>query len=105
MAPGATLALIGAVAVSPSGPAYTQSGQPKGPNVRVVNMESEPVPVKDTDSLSKEYAHMLFRDNDSEPVVPAGKRHVFEHITRGVLLGWWKRAGSSEGEDRAAQGA
>jgi len=40
-------------------------------------------------------------DNKETPML----LHVFEHITRGVLLGWWKRAGSSEGDGRATQGA
>lgn len=31
--------------------------------------------------------------------------HVFEHITRGVLLGWWNRAAAFEGDERETHGA
>jgi hypothetical protein len=45
MVNGASLALIGVIVLAAPGIAHAQKGRPAGPDVRVVNTPSEPVPV------------------------------------------------------------
>ena len=81
MALGAYLALIGVLAIATSGPAYTQSGQPNGPNVSVINTPAEPVPMRDVDNPARQPFHLqMFGDNNSF-TVPAGKRLVIEFVS------------------------
>ena len=84
MALGASLTLIVAFAISSSGPAYTQSGNQSGPNVRVINTPAEPVPVTNVDNPPREYVHTTLANNGY--VVPAGKRLVIEHISGSIVL-------------------
>lgn len=109
---GATLALIGAFALATSGPAYTQSGQPVGPNVKVINTPSEPVPVTlqgttqidtanpipvfDIDSGARDPGtgesemHLLeggIQANATLSVVPEGKRFVIEYVSAAARMG------------------
>jgi hypothetical protein len=92
----AYLALVGVMAISTVGPAHTQGGKSKGPDVRVINTSAEPVPVSiqgvaqiDSSSpLSVKIVETEVRQpfhaaiTESTPlVVPAGKRLVIEHVT------------------------
>ncbi len=81
MALGAYLALIGVLALTTSGPAYTQSGQPVGPNVRVVNTESEPVPVHDVGNQSRVPFQIQLTRAEPTYDVPADKQLVIEHVS------------------------
>ena len=88
---GAYLALIGVLAVTSTGPAYTQSGQQSGPNVKVINTPAEPVPVREVQSVDRQPVQIQV-DIDKGYEVPAGKLLVIEYIsgsanTNGTFLG------------------
>jgi hypothetical protein len=103
--------LVAVLAVTISGPGFSQSGKQPGPDVRVVNKPTEPVPVtlqgsaqidtsspipiRDVDAAVKQpfqlTIHRTIPDggntaNGPALTVPAGKRLVIEYISAHVGL-------------------
>jgi hypothetical protein len=102
MAAGAYLALVGILAVSTAGVGHTQAGRQHGPDVRVVNDSTEPVPVtlqgaakidtssplavRDVNDVVQTPFQAAF--TDIVPViVPSGKRLVIEYVSGFVGTG------------------
>jgi hypothetical protein len=103
LAIGAYLALVGVLAISSPGTATGQKGGPPGPDVRVVNKTTEPVPVtlqgsaqidtsspipvRDVDRVAQQPIQFEIAHNngvDFKYTVPAGKRLVIEHVSGGA---------------------
>ena len=108
----AYLALVGTLAVTTSRPATGQNGQPHGPDVRVINKTTEPVPVTlqgtagpvpvsiqgtaqiDTSSpipvrdvdrqVQQPVQFSLFNPPGNTYTVPAGKQLVIEYVSGGL---------------------